>query len=285
MGLNLLFTEVTGPLPWQLGITLAVFVFLVLVVKTYGVDLFAASRDPRIVALGLFVALPLVLWGCMMFSPDDYVADRRYYWPILPLSVFVFYSLASLTDVPKRRGLTRIIQTFSVVYLTGYIAISLAYILFFFMPGERGTIERTRLMASELRPWPSMAVTFEFSPARRFVMGLLKEQPDTLLLTSKAVWFYWDPTVDRSRLYELDCEPLQSAYLSGPARIVILTFDKGGPQELWHYLGHANGTSEYQRANCFERLPGLNPLQRFPEEGVKVLEARAPVGVRVMLRT
>ena len=54
-GLDLLFSsEVAGPLPWQLGITLAVFVLLVLVVKTYGVDLSAASRDPRIVPLWSF---------------------------------------------------------------------------------------------------------------------------------------------------------------------------------------------------------------------------------------
>ena len=185
----------------------------------------------------------------------------------------------------REEGLTRILQTFGVVYLTGYIAMSLAYIVFFFVPGERGTNQRAKLMASELRHWPSMAVTYEFSPARRFVMGLLKEQPDTLLLTSKAGWFYWDPTVDRSRLYELNCEWLQATYLSGPARIVILTFDDGGPQELWYYAGHANGSSELGRADCFERLPDLNLLQRFPEEGVKVLETRVPAGMRVSLRS
>jgi len=281
-GLELFFTGVARPLPWQLGVTLAVFVLLVLVFKTYRVDLSAASRDPRIVALGLFVALPLVLWGCMILAraPMGYLAERRYYWSILPLSVFVFYSLASLTDVPKNETLTRILKTLGVVYLTGYIAMSLAYIVFFFVPGERGANQRAKLMASELRPWPSMAVTYEFSPARRLVMGLLKEEPDTLLLTSKAGLFYWDPTVDRSRLYELNCGLSQATYVSGPARIVILTFDKGGPQELWYYTGRAK---PYERADCFERLPNLNLLQIFPEEGVKVLESRVLEGERVVL--
>jgi hypothetical protein len=287
-GLNGLFSsEVAGPLPWQLGITLATLVLLVLLVKTYGVGLLAASRDPRIVPLGLFVALPLVLWGCMTLGYNDYLADQRYYWPLVPLSVFVFYSLASLTDVPKRKRLTRVLQRFGVFYLTGYIAMSLAYMVFFFLPGERGTNQRQKLMANELRHWPSMSVTYEFSPARRFVMRLLNGQPDTLLLTSKAGWFYWDPTVDRSRLYELNCQRLQATYLSGPARIIILTFDDGRPLELWYPVGCMNGMNdkcESLRADCFERLPDLKLLQRFPEERVKVLETRVPAGMRVNLK-
>ena len=282
-GLDLFFTGVARPLPWQLGVTLAGLVLLVLVVETYGVDLSTASRDPRIVALGLFVVLPLFLCGCTILSPYDFVADRRYYWPIVPLGVFVFYSLASLNVVSESRGLARILKPLGVVYLTGYIAMSLAYIVFFFMPGERGANQRAKLMASEVRHWPSMAVTYEFSPARRLVMRLLKEQPDTLLLTSKAGWFYWDPSVDQSRLYELNCEYLQATYLSGPARIVILTFDEDAPQELWYYIRYANGSSEQRRADCFERLPDLKLLKRFPEEGVKVLETRVAAGERVVL--
>jgi hypothetical protein len=115
-------------------------------------------------------------------------------------------------------------------------------------------------------------------------MGLLNGQPDTLLLTSKADWFYWDPTVDRSRLYELDCQAVPATYLSGPAHIVVLTSDHGGPQELWYPTGCINNKCERLRADCFERLPDLKLLQRFPEEGVKVLETRVPAGIRVNLK-
>jgi hypothetical protein len=104
-----LFRQVAGPLPWQSGIMLAVFVVLVLWVRTYRLDLSAAARDPRIAALGLFVVLPLVLWGCTMLGNFAYGAIQRYYWPIRPLSVFVVYSLASLPSVTKRSGLTRIL--------------------------------------------------------------------------------------------------------------------------------------------------------------------------------
>jgi hypothetical protein len=60
--------------------------------------------------------------------------------------------------------------------------------------------------------------------------------------------------------------------------MVILTFDEGQPQALWY-----NSNGQHQRADCFERLPGFHLLQRFPEEGLKVLETRVPAGMRVIL--
>jgi hypothetical protein len=60
--------------------------------------------------------------------------------------------------------------------------------------------------------------------------------------------------------------------------MVILTFDEGQPQALWYY-----SNSQHQRADCFERLPDPHLLQRFPEDGLKKLEARVPAGMRVIL--
>jgi hypothetical protein len=279
-----LFSHGAGPWPWQLGITVAVLVLLVLVAKLYGRGLVVATQDPRRGAVGLFVVLPSVLWGCMIFGAYDFVADPRYYWPLLPLSVFVVYSLASLTGGgTERSGLSRIPHILSVVYLTGYIAMSLACLVLLFVPGELGSGQRAKLMrGGEWRHWPSMAVAYEFSPARRFVMALLKEQSDTWLWTSKGQWFYADPTVDRARLSEL-AAVCQAKSLSGPARIVILTFDDGGPQELWDYAGDASGRGWHQRVDCFDGLLDLDLLQRFPEEGVKILETRVPADIRVML--
>ena len=98
----------------------------------------------------------------MMFGDFDYVADRRYYWPILPLSVFVVYFFASLTGVTKRSDLSRILHIFGVVYLTSYIAMSLACIVLFFVPGARGKAQRVKLMEMRLRHWPSMGSPMSF---------------------------------------------------------------------------------------------------------------------------
>jgi hypothetical protein len=111
----------------------------------------------------------------------------------------------------------------------------------------------------------------------------LAEHPDTLLLTGTAGAFYWDPLVDGSRLFELRCEALQPAYIDGPASLVILTFDQGNARDLWYYRGNAVAGS-LRRAHCFERLAGLDLVQRFPEEGMKVLQARVAAGEHIILK-
>jgi len=230
--------------------------------------------------------LPLVLWGCTVSSAEAIaVADLRYYWSILPLSVFVVYALACSTDAARKNRLTRILKTSSVLYLTGYIVISLVGIIFAFVPGERGAGQRAQIMGpvTALRHWPSMQVIYEFSPAREFVMGLLKEQPATLLLTAVEEWFYADPTVDPARVSGLDCAVLQGKHLSGPTRLVILSYDDGGPPgEVFSYVGTEILTRR-QRADCLDQLPALTLLQRFPQERVKVLETQVPAGMRVIL--
>ena len=281
--MTLLFPEAAGAFPWQLGIALLGLIVVAVAVKTHGRNRIAALRDHRIVALGLFVAVPLTLLGCEILGQYQYVSDQRYYWPLVPLSVFVAYSLASRTEIPNARRATRVLPTLCALYLTSYMAMSLVYVMFLPVPGTIGRSQRSRLMGSELSDWPSTAVIYERSLARRFVMELLEDRPETLLLTSKAGWFYWDPAVDASKLCELDCRILRATYVSGPARIVILTFDEGQPLDLWYYSGNGIGGS-HLRANCFERLSDLNVLRRFPEEGIKVLEARVGAGERVILK-
>jgi hypothetical protein len=63
---------------------------------------------------------------------------------------------------------------------------------------------------------------------------------------------------------------------------LIYTFDKGQADEVWRYSG--NSTFGYPaRATCFERLPERRLLRRFPEEGMKVLEASVAPGQRISL--
>lgn len=283
VAVTVLFPEAGGAVSWQLGIALVSFILLALAVKTYGNRLATSSRDPRVLASGLFVALPFTLLMCMMFGSYDYVGDQRYYMPIVPLSVFVAYSIASVIDFPKRRSVTRFLQASCALYLIGYVAMTLVYAIFLVTPSRLGNTQREKLMGTELHRWPSMAITYELSPARRFVMQRLKEEPDSLLLTSRTGVFHWDPAVDRSRLSDLGCNRLRANQLSGPVNILIYTFDVGAPRELSYYTG--NGiTGRLSHADCFERLPYLNVLRRFPEEGIKVLESRVGAGQRVILK-
>jgi hypothetical protein len=229
------------------------------------------------------VIIPVVLWGCMMLGPYDFVRDRRYYLPAVPLALLVTFFGASLHG-PR----TLVLRSVASAYLACYVAFTLSCIFFFFVPTERGTSQRAKLLssdASEVRLWPSMRVGHELSPARAFVKGLLEKERETILVMSRGAWFYWDPTVDQSRIHELDCTRWNATRVTGPARVVVLTFNLGEAEQLWYYDGNFLTYSGTYRANCAEQLlPGLKLLKQFPDEGVKVLEARIPAGEQIVLQ-
>jgi hypothetical protein len=279
---TILFPErPAGELHWQLGLTFVGLLVLVLAVKLRGLTLATASRDPVTLAVGLLVAVPVTLWASTILGTYNYVADSRYYYPLVPLSIFVSYSLASRSPITNRPLIGRLLQRVFLLYLAGYLAMDIIYIGFLFVPGRIGSAQRDKLMAADRDHWPSMAVLDELSPARQLVMRLLDEQPSTLLLTSRPGQFFWDPGVDRSRLRELHCYG-RAKYVIGPARIIIHAIDRGLPNELW--LSRPTGrTYQFLRADCFDGLPGLMMIQRFPQEGFKVLETRVGDGERIML--
>lgn len=272
---HVLFPEVSGTVPWQLAITLGLCIFLALTIRSYGINLSEAVKDFRVAALGLFVAFPLLLLGCMTLGTYNYVGNTRYYWPLMPLGVFVVYSFLTVDHKSKTTGL-KIIRSLAVIYLFGYIAMNLTRTALFFTPGEQGTIRRSQMIGSGLGPWPSRGIDHEYSAARTFVTALVKKEPDTVLLVSnKRAWFVGDSAFDPSRIHELSCS--RASHLTGPVHLVFVTHNEGKPEDLW-------SSDPPPHAECFNTLPSLRLLQRFPEEGVKVIESRVPAGMRIMLR-
>jgi hypothetical protein len=186
----------------------------------------------------------------------------------------------------------RVARVFGAVYIASYIVISLAYVALFLAPGPRGKMERDRVIASEMAPWPNSGIASELSPARRMAAEFMRQNPGTVLLTSQKLGsFVWDPTLDRSRIFELSCaESMTSEVLSGPAHVVILTHDYGSALHLWADAMNLNSrlqfdvTRRYSRVECFERLPGLTLSARFPAEELKVLTAYVPANIRFILR-
>ena len=264
-----------------MGLLLTAFVLLLLAFATYSRGLALTARDTRLVALGLFPAIPLFLLGCMTLSAANYLGDLRYLWPAVPLSAFVAYSIASSSHSAQRRMTDGVLRPIATLYVFGYAGTALVYVFFLFMPGRIGTTERERLMAGPLDHWPSMAVTHEYSAGRRFVLEQLKADPNALLLTSNRAAFYWDSSVDASRVHETNCGP-EPRYFEGPIRILIFTFDEGDADQVFRYSG--NSTLGFRtRAACFERLPGRRLLRRFPDERTKLLEASVARGQRISL--
>jgi hypothetical protein len=146
----------------------------------------------------------------------------------------------------------------------------------FFAPAEQGTTRRSQMIGTDLAPWPSRGIDHQYSAARAFVEALVRNEPDTVLLVSnKRAWFVGDSAFDPSRVHALSCS--RASHLTGPAHIVFVTHNEGEPQDLW-------SSDPPPHAECFNALPSLQLLQRFPQEGIKVVESRVPAGVRIMLR-
>jgi hypothetical protein len=280
--LSVLFPDAgAGRLPWQLALTVGAVALLTMAASAYASDTEAPSRDPRLLSLWLFMVIPLMLLTAVTLSSYNYVGDRRYYMPTVPLSLFVAYSVAAMGSV-RARTLFGAVAWACGGYVSGYVAMALVYTLFLVLPVGIGAIQRTKVLDGEPTQWPTMAVVYELSPARELAMRLVREHPGSLLITSRLASFSWDPKLDRSRLIDLSCDYMKARHVSGPARIVFMTFDKGRPEDLWSYKG--NGlTGDLVRVDCFAGLSGARVVQRFPDEGLKVLEAEVAAGSDIVL--
>jgi hypothetical protein len=63
-----------------------------------------------------------------------------------------------------------------------------------------------------------MAVRYEYSAGRRFVLEQLKEDPGVLLVTSTPAAFHWDPAFDASRIHATTA--VRNRAFEGPVRIL-----------------------------------------------------------------
>jgi hypothetical protein len=245
-----------------------------------------ACRDARSVSVMLFVALPATLLGATMFGSHElaggYVADERYYLPLVPLGVLIAYSVATF---PKRSAGTSgvVLGTGGRMYVAAYIVMLAMYVGLMFLPVSMGRSQRSKLLGDwdEAMSWPSFAVSQELWPSRNYVLGMLKERPGAVVMTSRTMTFRWDPNFDRSRLLDPSCDSGAPSYVSGPVDLILVTFDLGEPLDVWKYGGMRGSAVPL---DCLEALPGLKLMARFPVEGLKVLRTRVESGSHVALK-
>jgi hypothetical protein len=276
---------------WSWLILFSVALGLVLAFNQYARISPQPSRDARSVSILLFVALSATLLGATMFGSRDlasgdsaggYVADERYYWPLVPLAVLIAYSVATF---PHRSAATIrvVLGTCGRAYVSVYILMLVVYMGLMFLPVSLGRTQRTKFLGDdfdEVKAWPSFAVSQELWPSRQYVLGMLQERPGAVVLTSRTMTFRWDPHFDRSRLLDPSCAPSAPNYVTGPADLILVTFDLGEPLDLWAY----GGIGPAVPLDCLEALPGLKLMARFPAEGLKVLKARVESGGYVALK-
>ena len=98
----LLFPAMAGARPWQLGVTVASLVALAAGLRSLGIHWTDARYDARVVACGIFLAVPFTLLVAMTFGSYTYVSDFRYYVPTVPLRLVSSLRLAppTMSDGP-----------------------------------------------------------------------------------------------------------------------------------------------------------------------------------------
>jgi hypothetical protein len=111
-------------------------------------------------------------------------------------------------------------------------------------------------------------------------LGLLHQRTDAVVLTNRLYTFRWDPTFNWAKLLDASCDA--PSYVNGPVDLILVTFDRGEPLDLWTYGGIGGGNPV--PLDCLETLPGLELMARFPVEGLKVLTAHVERGRHVALK-
>ena len=277
-----LIALVTAKATWLLILTCTGWVLLPLVVigKLGCRSLPDAARDVRIVATGFLVMLPIFLFAWTGVADYIYVLESRYYLVALPIAVLIFYQLA-IPVQPNGSQLAIWLSRASLVYLAGYICVAVISVARLVVPGEIGDASRVKLMAlpKDRWHWLSNKTTYEFSPGRAYIINLLKADPATVLVTNHEEWFYAEPGIDRSRIRRP--KDLRATYVSGPARIIIAIQDhEPGPLTRVAWFGHYD-----QRwiADYFDEITDIRLLKTFPDEQIRVVEARVKADERIRL--
>jgi hypothetical protein len=234
--------------------------------------------DVRVVSAGLLVALPLFLWTCGLVGTYNYIADRRYYEPLRPMAVLVAYVLATTYTASRLSLVTSAVRWMGGAFLALFILLTAAELGAAVLPIDQGGVWRRAVLGADPRPWPSFGLTHESSAARDFVLDLMKEDPNAVLITTRAQWFYAEPDVDHSRVmrWELCAGSPQATHIAGPVRFLIFESERGTGSTSLRWPGNPEAID-----NCWPPLPNVELVRRFPDEQLRVLRAYIPEGVRI----
>ena len=233
------------------------------------------SDDVRTAAAGLLIVLPVFLWVCGLFGTFNYLRQFRYYESLRPLAIFIAFFFAAI-EVANTDARIRILAILGRVYVFAFILTTAVEAAFIFVPHTMGVPWRRALLGAEPHPWPSFRTTYEFSPAREFVLGLMQADPKAILITNREYWFYADPDADRSRIMRWEpCGSLRTTHVTGPVRLLI--FERDSDEFSTHVRWPDRPAVPWA---CWPELP-VELVQRFPEEQMRVLRADLTQGVRL----
>jgi hypothetical protein len=276
------FLAQPGYRPWAVTVLIGLLLVPVLVIGSLNERKTSSPwNDARVVAAGLFAIVPLFLFAIEILSGTAYTTVPRYYLTLVPLALFVAYLLATTEGGQLPAGIATLLRWVGRFYLAGFVAMGCIGLVLLPVSSPRGKWRRSQVVGTfELRPWPSFKLTYESSPARTYVLNVLSAHPQMVFITDREAWFMADPAVDRSRLHRIvSCRALRATHLKGPAELLFLVSDRGSEREFYW----TNELGGFRSADCFNRLPALSVVQRFPDEKLRVLRGFVPAGTEVNL--
>jgi hypothetical protein len=237
--------------------------------------------DIKFLGALLGVAIPALLILCMALGSYDYVGDRRYYTPLVPLSLLLLaYFVGIRSGTQKFELITKWAAT---AFISSFLVMCILGVVFFFVPGAHGNVMRTRVMKdADILTFPAQGIAYERSPMRKYVIEKMQQQPEILLFTNFETLFWADDSLDHGKIHRIsECHKISGQKIIGPKTILIVAVDK---EDSKFYSVNEYGDTIF--APCVENLGEMTLLETFDEKiypatKIKVLLSKIPHGVEI----
>jgi hypothetical protein len=226
--------------------------------------------------------VPVFLLMCNVFGSYDYVGDRRYYIILIPLAVHIVTYLAFHN---RHRGGNDIFVRAICCSLTFAMAsANLIGLFFLFASGAHGDVMRSKLMRdSDIRTFLSVGLKYEKSEMRQYVLALLKDTPDAILITNFEHLFWAEKSIDQSRIIRIPtCRQLSGTELRGPQKVIICAIDECDGE----FYSVVDVAGKLELVECMKNFGEMRLIKSFkenifPATKIKLLTLDLPEGTRI----
>jgi hypothetical protein len=244
----------------------------------------APFQDVKVLASILSSFTPLFLLVCMVVSTAnyDYVADRRYYAPLIPLVFLLIMHIGAGSEFHLSGKFAAFGARFTAL---AFLAISVLGVVFLFLPGPHGNVVRQKLTRdAKLENWGHLGLESQNSPMRNYVIGYLDRNEGCILLTNFEQIFWADTGLEQKNIHKIvELGMGSNPQIDGPRKVLIVAIDRGDGN--FYSYANINGVTPALWVN---KLPNIRKLETFeetiyPATRIKVLESEIPSGFQLDL--
>ena len=210
----------------------------------------------------------------------DYVADRRYYAPLIPLVFLLIMNIGAGSEFHLSGKVAAFGARFTAL---AFLAISVLGVVFLFLPGPHGKVVRQKLTRdAKLANWGHLGLEYHNSPMRNYVLDYLGRNEGCILITNFEQVFWADSGLEQENIHKIAELGIGSnLQIDGPRKVLIVAIDRGDGN--FYSYGNINGVTPALWVN---KLPNITKLETFeetiyPATRIKVLESEIPSGFQL----